>query len=168
MKVALDISKFAQGQFENSGKTGVYRYTANLLEQMLIRKEVDLFLSFLKFPHAMEESRVYLKNKGYDAQYIFKNSNLENWIYGTLKKHSSMPYNFWLSLIIATAFQLLRTKSLPQSYDVFHSSYFPIPGFISSSNTIRFITIHDIIFLLYPAFLLLHKGGVAKYFQLTR
>ncbi|MDA3918338.1 MAG: glycosyltransferase family 1 protein [Deltaproteobacteria bacterium] len=152
MKIALDISKFAQGQLENSGKTGIYRYTSNLLKQMLGRLDVALSLSSLKFPHAMEESQVYLKNKGYDVQYIFENSNFENWVYGILKKHRTMPYNFLLSLLIATAFQSLKTKSLPQSYDIFHSSYFPIPGFASSSNTRRFITIHDIIFILYPTF----------------
>jgi glycosyltransferase involved in cell wall biosynthesis len=152
IKLALDISKFAQGRVENSGKTGVYRYTANLLEQMLSRSDVELFLSFLKFPHAMEESVVHLKNKRYDVHCLFKNSNFENWVYGILKKHRSMQYNFMVSLLIATAFQSLKTKSLPQSYDIFHSSYFPIPDFISSSNTRRFITIHDIIFILYPAF----------------
>ncbi|MCF6245784.1 MAG: glycosyltransferase family 4 protein [Desulfobacula sp.] len=152
MKIALDISKFAQGRIENSGRTGIYRYSANLLEQMLSRSDVELFLSFLKFPHAMEESLVHFKKKGQGVQYLFKNSNFENRVYDFLNRRRSMKYNFLLSLIIATLFQSLKSKSLPRSFDIFHSSYFPIPEFINPSYTRRFITIHDIIFILYPDF----------------
>lgn len=152
MKVALEISKFAQGRIENAGRTGIYRYSANLLEQMLSRSDLELFLSFLKFPHAMEESLAHLKKKGYNVQSLFKNSNNENLVYNILNGHRSMKYNFLLSLIVAKLFQTLKSKSLSQSFDIFHSSYFPIPAFINSPNTRRFITIHDIIFVLYPAF----------------
>lgn len=152
MKIAIDISKLSQGCYENSAKTGIYRYTSELLNQLFKHQDLEIALSSHNFPHAMDEALAFLKNKGFNTRNLFNYSRFENNLYTFFKKHRSSPFNFQVTLAASLIMQSFKSKSFSESFDIYHTTYFPIPKFIQADKTQRFITIHDLSSSLFPEY----------------
>lgn len=152
MKVALEASNIGHGLLDPTGKTGLFRVAMSLTERMLKRKDIDLFFTFLSLPHSMEICLNLFNKKGYDIKFLFENTSCEKTLYSLFARLPQFPHKYGMMLYTAMLLQLPKKKILPDDIDIFHSLHFPLPDSIDPKKHIRFITVHDIIFVLFPEY----------------
>ncbi|RLI98142.1 MAG: glycosyltransferase family 1 protein [Candidatus Aenigmatarchaeota archaeon] len=152
LKVALETSYIGHGFVDPEGKTGIYRVAMELTKRMLARSDLKLFFTFLFLPHSMTPTIEHFMRCGYQVDTLFKNRSYEDTIYDYLLKLPQFPHKYGVMLYLATLFQWPKRKKLPRDIDIFHSLYHPLPSFIDSIKHLRFVTVHDIIGVLFPQY----------------
>jgi len=152
MKVALEASYIGHGFVDPEGKTGIFRVAMELTKRMLARKDIKLFFAFLFLPHSVTPTIEHFIRSGYQVDTLFKNTSFEKTFYDYLLNFPQFPHKYGVMLYLSQLFQVPKRKRLPGEIDIFHSLYCPLPSFINSRKHIRFVTIHDIIAVLFPEY----------------
>ena len=166
MRVLFDISVLGRGFFKNTARTGVFRTIDNLEKIIVNASECDVKL------YAFESLKAYLGS--YQHLLTYDASNLDSFILAknkTIFKLSNNIVKYYdrniLSNILITIYlevfdKFFSSKILPDKFDVFHSTYFPLPQISSTGHAKRFVTIYDIIPLIYPEYFQLKSNHLIK------
>jgi glycosyltransferase involved in cell wall biosynthesis len=173
MKVAYDISILGQGYVNPKARTGLFRAIESLLLALLTRNDLDLQTIALNQNGSIWEntsSELYLQNvypqlsshfQSCYSSHLYLNSlytqavRLQRSLIQFSAKKQILIYKFAQALKIP--FDCLESFDIklsfePNSCQLYHSSYFPLPSQNLIGNIPRVLTIHDIIPILYPNF----------------
>jgi glycosyltransferase involved in cell wall biosynthesis len=173
MKIAYDVSILGQGYLNPKAKTGIFRVVESLLLELVDRSEIDLYgislnqqssywdnLSALSY---CQEDRQFLTSKFHS----YKSSRLGlNNIYRKAiaiqqkliqQSQQNRPHLYKLARAIQLGFEKFEkldiTSNFPaDTYDIYHSSYFPLPDRSILGKLPRVLTIYDLIPILFNEF----------------
>jgi glycosyltransferase involved in cell wall biosynthesis len=153
INVALEISTIGLGESEKeSGKdrTGLYRVNTELTKALFEIPGVRYHLFFWAYPYISKFGIQYFEKRGLIVKQILSNSPLEEFVYHQLFKSNNFPLKHTVMRMSSRIFKLFKYPSLPKYIDIYHSFYYPLPGFINPKHKIRFLTIHDLTPLILP------------------
>ena len=182
MKILYDITILGRSQNNERGKTGIFRVVENLAEELVLVQDCTTSFCQAEQGDAILNSLEYLKTKPkfnnilfskvdnfdkfYKTFYYNKQSALKKILLNTkttpfLKKASNRIEFSFLSYIDQIFFinkNFINPVDLKNS-DIYHSPFLPISTKIRNQKNIKsFITIHDLIPLLYPKYF--NRGSV--------
>ncbi|WP_013334582.1 glycosyltransferase family 4 protein [Gloeothece verrucosa] len=174
MKVLYDISLLGISYKYNT-RTGAFRVAEKIAEIIATSKECDLSFCTFLCPELNEwldpgELMIdcalsYLESCDKFSDINLATSTIEKYIHRKIRRtlvELNKKYNLnyisriWQSILLKiielmTNNNLLLTPSNLDKNDIFHSPFYPLPELSPSNPKLqRFITIHDIIPLLYP------------------
>ena len=173
IRVAYDISLLGNGYVSNQSRTGIFRVVEEVLRELNKRPNIQLHsLSLNKESTIWEEvsSFLYCKNEqssllsGFETNHYSRLNILKLYI-GLVKcqkalitsssSRNSLNYKVGRALQICGS-QLARMESSvrrdTEDYDLYHGSYFSLPSRELLSNSLRVLTVYDLIPLLFPNF----------------
>lgn len=156
LSVIFDISVLGMGTRNSTARTGVFRTIENLFEGFLHHPGISLSLN--SAPQQLEATKEYLLKKGL----------LDDSSAGAAEKAASHK-GFWKRLLgpkekrgILLNNNMHLYANDPIRTDIFHSPWLPIPEvYAKNKNTRCFITIHDLIPVLFPDFFT--EGNVSQF-----
>ncbi len=164
MKVIYDISVLGFGHYNQQGRTGIARVIENLAVYMQRTNACDL--SFCAYRSYAQLIQVYkcLKTMP-ELQNLtlhYTSSNILNIVARSLQHMYPDPSKKIIHRIIKRLLTPFHYNSIDisamQSSDIFHATFYAIPGFVRHYQQIkRFITVYDLIPVLYPQFFSLRK-----------
>jgi glycosyltransferase involved in cell wall biosynthesis len=184
MKVIFDISVLGWSIRNIKAKTGVFRVIENLLFEFIKNDSIDLYLSSIDGNFI--DCHLYLKNlniKLNPDKILFSNdlNKFKEKVFKFLKSIILFLENYFpkvsqnkiqntvIFLFFPIYFFLNLYEyfiSIPKEYlnreYVFHSPYLPIPVYILKSKIKKFITIYDIIPIIFPEYFLNNKNHLNK------
>jgi glycosyltransferase involved in cell wall biosynthesis len=183
IRVAYDASLLGAGYISHQSRTGIFRVVEEILLEISQRDEVSINPISLNKETAIWEdisSWLYFKEEQPDLLPIFcetYHSRLHlNKLYAGLihiqrelicstQSRKSVRYKIGRALQICGS-QLAKKESFMSpsinDYDIYHSSYFPLPDVGALSGVERVLTIYDLIPLLFPKFVIskVHQRAV--------
>jgi glycosyltransferase involved in cell wall biosynthesis len=170
VKILYDISVLGSGYYSQSARTGVARVIENVANQLNMRADCELQLCAYSSLSSLIQTLKYIENNAElrKRELSYTSHSLLNMVLRLIEKLYPLPSNKILSQITRKAFSLLLMTGKPfydsierpklGSSDIFHATYFPMPGFIRKYAKIKsFITIYDLIPILYPQFFVFKK-----------
>lgn len=177
MKVLYDISVLGMGFKDARARTGVFRVTEDLSTNLAVSKEVDLNFCASISLKSVNQSIDYLQSNSDFFDVLFTAPIWENSIYRKVDEFidningkdkvgiTSKAIRRMLYFVINKIDN--RTKKITNEsladVDVFHSPYFPIPEYLQSHKRIKkFLTIYDLIPILYPQFFEFQEDHLIK------
>lgn len=159
MKIIYDISVLGLGYRIARAKTGVYRVVEHIMDSLVDEVDCDVLFSAIQ------------GNSFHCTQYLQSNHKLynstliapENWLFSLNTRGYKYKWflfqmiNRFRTLLLHSSEQLypqdLFSQALLHTTQIFHSPFFPIPEQIRQTSHIkRFITIYDLIPVLFPQF----------------
>ncbi|PSB35123.1 glycosyltransferase family 4 protein [Chlorogloea sp. CCALA 695] len=171
MKVAYDISILGAGYLNPKARTGVFRVVEALFLAIAAQSNVDLMAIALNQTSTLWDeisANLYLESfnsepkKYLDSCYGSK-LNLDNIYLSAVNLHRSLiqfsVQNHPLIYKSAQGFKILLelaakinvdVKNIDKKYDLYHSSYYPLPSSNILGSTPRVLTIYDLIPILFP------------------
>jgi glycosyltransferase involved in cell wall biosynthesis len=182
-RVAYDVSLLGAGYISYQSRTGIFRVVEEILlelsqrngalispislnKETTIWEDISSLLYFEKEqPHLFSNfhlsyhSRLHL-NKAYIALI-----HLQRALIHSTKSRSALRYKVGRALQICGS-QIAKKEAsmspLMSDYDIYHSSYFPLPDINVLPNVQRVLTIYDLIPLLFPEFVIskIHQRAV--------
>ena len=166
MNILFDISILGSAHFFNRANTGIARAIENLLNNLVSIEECHVGFSAFNNIEQLIQSLDYLTSHPHLKKHSFchPGSMLMNQlvrlaenIYPNSTKVASSRYrrrivSFFLKRF-SMMYRSLDRKTLDQ-LDIFHSTIYPLPNFVQSNQKLRrFITIYDMIPVLFPEYL---------------
>ena len=176
LKLIFDISVLGIGHFNVRGRTGVFRVTENLAYQLSNREDCELYFSSIYSLRVLALTMAYLQ---YNKKFFHKtplittgsttfdtiSKKLHTIYFKSTLKHGSHIIQFASSSafkIINFFFPPIKNKKLAHC-NVFHSPFFPLPPKKRKRKfPTRFLTIHDLIPIIFPHFFPLRETMVLK------
>lgn len=151
--ITLDIMALGAGYNNPTGRTGIFRVVENLVKGL--SKSPQCNLSFIS-THFEKESKKYLKEildlNQNDLQYPKSSDFIINKINNYLINHQLQDKK-GINFIVNNVIPYNNLKKLAYRSDVYHSPYMPIPAELKSVSKIKkFLTVHDLIPILYPQY----------------
>jgi len=176
MKVIYDISVLGNGYYHHSARTGVFRVIENLAIALKRSESLDLsfcahntFLQLIQTVKYLESSPDLGNVELYDSD-----NNIHNLIIARLRHLYPKPvamesptffhkvFNFYLEVLIKSfklSFINIDAKTLINT-DIFHSTFYALPRDWKNARTVkRFISIYDLIPILYPQYMKFIKSN---------
>ncbi|NJK77069.1 MAG: glycosyltransferase family 4 protein [Oscillatoriales cyanobacterium RU_3_3] len=178
MKVIYDVSVLGQGHLHKRARTGIFRVVESIAENLATSKECDLLFCVSQYLHLLDASLDYLETNPKLSEIALLHSSFTRLFY----KRSIDAYNMLELQIQANesgnavadknVFNHLKNNlenilKITGGYvspvdsdnleaaDIFHSPYDEIPAAAQQVNKLqKFLTIYDLIPVLYPQFLL--------------
>lgn len=174
MKIVYDISLLGTGY--QRPKTGLHRVAEVLASKLIDSQECELTFCTTLFLDVWSDSLKYLKNNSELVNipllneetsfgnrvkvYNFFVRSIECFYKSGLIKHKNFPET--LLKILHYKFQPVSNKALKEQ-NIFHSPYHRIPDEVKSVKNIKkFLTVHDLIPILFPDYFGTHKD-LCKY-----
>jgi glycosyltransferase involved in cell wall biosynthesis len=177
MKILYDISVLGMGHYQARAKTGIFRVVENIACGLADSEECLLsFCSSLSLANLNQTIDYLEANPAFEniplifpesPKSIYKNISV------AIKKINGQPkVGFRLKVFRRTLYYSLRLlektikplniKELSAA-DLFHSPFHPFPEYINAAkNTKKFITIYDLIPILYPKFFEFDENHLIK------
>ncbi|MEM9542563.1 MAG: glycosyltransferase family 1 protein [Cyanobacteria bacterium P01_E01_bin.42] len=175
MKVLYDISVLGCAQTNPLARTGVYRVVENVARGLKALEECELsFCETLSFPVlqgclAYLESNLEFRNiplihSNFLIHFYLKYKDLERLVDNRIMTSNTVDDTLKLSATANNLYQSLRevrknlereyieSSEVPEDTDIFHATYYPLPQFVNNKKVTRFLTICDLIPILYPQF----------------
>jgi glycosyltransferase involved in cell wall biosynthesis len=166
MKISYDITLLGRGHYEPVNRTGTFRVVENLAYGLASVQEVELSFYVGQSLDELDAALEYLKSN-HTLTSIYVNDSIIKLPYKPIKnianklnKKSDIPLVLRvvrrilneLSSLIKSNFLLLSAASL-NKLDIFHSPCFALTPEVKNIKSIkRFITIYDLIPILYPKY----------------
>ena len=178
IKVIYDISVLGQGYLHSRARTGIFRVVESLAEGLTASPECDLLFSVSQYFQLLDASLDYLQSNPKLAKIPLLHSSFSRIFHKKLLDTYNLvgcqtKINEASNLAEDKLFleqvknHLENTLRMMGGYsnaidsrnleevDIFHSPYDEIPGSVQQANNVQaFITIYDLIPILYPQFLL--------------
>lgn len=165
IKLIFDISVLGIGHFNVRGRTGVFRVTENLAYQLSKREDCELCFSSIYSLRVLAQTIAYLNdNEKFQKIPLITAGNaaidmickkLHSLYFEPPLKHGSRVLQF----ASTSSFKILNYFFPPNKNinlndcHVFHSPFFPLPPKKQIEKfPARFITIHDLIPIIFPEF----------------
>lgn len=177
MKILYDISVLGMGHYQARAKTGIFRVVENIARGLADSEECDLsFCSSLSLDN-LYQTMDYLEASPAFADVPLVSSSSPKKIYRNIsgayeKINSRERVGFGLKVIrrgLYYSLRLLGRAVKPMSVkelsaaDVFHSPFHPFPEFVGAAkNTKKFLTVYDLIPILYPQFFEFDENHLIK------
>ena len=156
VSLLYDISVLGRGWFSNTARTGIFRATENLLGQM-VENQPEGKINCIASQNNYFQCREYLKAHPHMLNHMLLQSP-------KIQFHCDRKINQAMDckprrLFYKACQQLfnpLATHAIAKiagSAVIFHSTYFPIPNTLrSNKKIIKFLTVYDLIPILYPQY----------------
>ena len=178
IKVIYDISVLGQGHLHLRARTGIFRVIENLAEGLTSSPECDLMFSVNQYFQLLDASLDYLASNPKLAKVpllhssfprIFSKKLLDtyNLVSCQIKNNDASNLGEDKLFLDTVKSHLENTLNMIDGYsntidsgnldevDIFHSPYDQIPASVKTANKLQaFLTIYDLIPVLYPQFLL--------------
>jgi len=178
IKVIYDISVLGQGHLHLRARTGIFRVVESLAEGLTSSQECDLLFSVSQYFQLLDASLDYLQSNPKLAKVPLLHSSFSRIFYKKLldtynlvgcqtkvDEASNLGENkLFLDEVKNHLENTLRmmggysdsiNSSNLDEVDIFHSPYDEIPASVQKANKLQaFLTIYDLIPILYPQFLL--------------
>ena len=175
MKSIYDISVLGHGFYHPPARTGIFRVIENLAEELVKTRVVSSFTSGSNLTRFFECSDYLLSNKELQSvplsnpaldkklatffQYVHQitHSKTEKKI-----KYSSLN---WIVRKVVSKFPVEKTINHNELVvaDIYHSPFYPIPDYVKKLKKLKkFLTVYDLIPVLYPQFFGKTGKGVMK------
>lgn len=178
IKVIYDISVLGQGHLHLRARTGIFRVVESIAEGLTSSKECDLLFSVTQYFQLLDASLDYLESHPKLAKVPLLHSSFPRIFYKKLldtynlvgcqtKINEASNLGEDKLLLNAVKSNLENTLRMMGGYsntidssnleevDIFHSPYDEIPASVQKANKVQaFLTIYDLIPILYPQFLL--------------
>jgi glycosyltransferase involved in cell wall biosynthesis len=161
--IVYDVSVFGTAYYYKRARTGIFRVAENIASGLVHSPEYELFFSACASVTHRIQSAKYLESssgfRGFRAQLIPDNclfTNLLSQLYPdpeitTLSQRVQGKFVSMLSRVFWGSKSI--NSSLLKKADIFHTPYHPIPERAKKSRDLkRFITIYDMIPILYPQY----------------
>ena len=147
IKLVFDISVLGMGTRNPTARTGVFRTIENMLEGFIGHPDLTLSLSTAR--QHLDPTLEYLNQKGFPSIEIKEmdspGSRKGVWLHKMIPQREKSVTGFKEKPVLHTGG--------PVKTDIFHSPWLPIPKSYSGNRKVRcFITIHDLIPVLFPDF----------------
>jgi glycosyltransferase involved in cell wall biosynthesis len=178
MKIAYDISILGQGYLNPKAKTGIFRVVESILIELIQQTEIDLYgislnqqssywdslsalLYFQKESQKSENQNFFSHYRSYKSSRLRLNKLYHQAISIQQKliqqSLEDKPYLYKIARVIQLAFEKfeqldIRSSFPADTYDLYHSSYFPLPDTSILGNIPRILTIYDLIPILFSKF----------------
>ena len=173
-KIIFDASVLVTGMTSNKlHKTGLYRFSFEILRELSIKKDLDIYLfdvylrerELVKYVHENFSNckRIYIYS-AFFRKFIFILGDLIDAIKIKENKHGKSNANKIQKFIFSHIIKLFKKFELKSSiekrvnqqirkFSSYFSTYFPIPDFIRRNPNIKKIqTIHDMIPIFHPEY----------------
>ena len=178
IKVIYDISVLGQGHLHKRARTGIFRVVESIAENLAISKECDLLFCVSQYLHLLDASLDYLEtNPKLSGIPLVHSSSIGNFYKRLMETYNMLELqmqaneagsaiadksvfehlknNLENALKIAGGYAMPVDAGNLEAADIFHSPYDEIPAVAQQSNRVqKFLTIYDLIPVLYPQFLL--------------
>ena len=163
VKVLFDISVLGLGYFSQRGRTGIYRAVEALAGQLHQHKEIELDFSAIRSTVTLSKAACYLEDScsPFCGVRLVEPCQAAGRCLARLNRtllHAPLPLA--LHSVLAGLDRLERLflpgQALPHpvsmnSYDIFHSTFYPLPP-ASPKGPRRLLTVYDLIPLLFPEY----------------
>lgn len=178
IKVIYDISVLGQGHLHKRARTGIFRVVESIAENLAISKECDLLFCVSQYLHLLDASLDYLETNPKLSEITLLHSSFTRIFYKGLMETFKMlelqiqaneagnavaekavlehlKNNLENALKIAGGYTIPVDAHNLEAADIFHSPYDEIPAAAQQAHKVqKFLTIYDLIPVLYPQFLL--------------
>jgi glycosyltransferase involved in cell wall biosynthesis len=178
IKVIYDISVLGQGHLHSRARTGIFRVVESLAEGLTSSPECDLLFSVSQYFQLLDASLDYLQSNPKLAKVPLLHSSFSRIFYKKLldtynlvgcqtKINEASNVGEDKLFLDGVKTHLENTLRMMGGYsntidsrnleevDIFHSPYDQIPASVQTANNVQaFLTIYDLIPILYPEFLL--------------
>jgi glycosyltransferase involved in cell wall biosynthesis len=178
IKVIYDISVLGQGQLHQRARTGVFRVVENIAEGLAKSSECDLSFCATQYFQLVDAALDYLETNPKLQDIPLLHSSFTRILYRKLIEAYNMVEvqkqvnacatttddKLFLPEVKSHLESALHTMSNHwnsidsenlEDVDIFHSPYDEIPAFVKARNkTQNFLTVYDLIPILYPQFIL--------------
>ncbi|MFC1781419.1 glycosyltransferase family 4 protein [Planctomycetota bacterium] len=163
IKVCYNVMRLHEGTYNNLAKTGIYRYTYDLLLNLLSQEHIQVISSLIGHSNILDSYNYYrYLNKNPLSIFNNKYINIESkyrlyflyFLYETIIRKNFPKKLVCYSDKLIRILAKLDTQSVPfpQDADIFHSTLDPLPPCESTGKAKRILTIHDIIAKKFPQF----------------
>jgi glycosyltransferase involved in cell wall biosynthesis len=162
LRVIFDISVLGIGHYNVRGRTGVYRVVESLMNNM--KNMCELRLCAQRNLKVLAQAKGYIKSHKELSELPFIETGMQGTDY-TIEQlwnleervGPSFPNNViksFLSLALKGLNLFISPVDMKElcKADIYHSPFFPFPDKTRDCGVIRFLTIHDLIPLIYPWF----------------
>lgn len=173
MRVLYDISVLGRGHYTLRSRTGIFRVTENIACGLVKSKECTLHFCASQSLEHVNQAIDYLEESELLKHIPFVTLETEKNFYqrfaGMIKKISDKPTlkNGFNALqrsykvmqdslnhtnrLINQKVKIVSAKKIPP-IDIYHSPFHPFPECLSLAKSIKVVTIHDLIPIIYPEF----------------
>jgi glycosyltransferase involved in cell wall biosynthesis len=156
MKVVYDITNLGGGFYKARSRAGIFRVIESLVVHLENLDECELYFWANRIFVHTESSFQYLKNsKNFNKNkfilpnnFIYRNC-LKTFFYIYPKRKNSKIYNL-LKKIFSRTYRFFPSDL--SEFDIFHSTFHPIPEFKNYKHLKRFLSVMDLIPILFPQF----------------
>lgn len=178
MKVALDISKIVEHYFRVENKFGIARVIEEVLGLLSQHHDVKIFTTSLCLPHKLMGSIQlfhYLQDKQNDLidsflptyqsriqlSKMYQQFHKFEWLAPEMTNRLEQAPKYRFNYLPIRVFRKLINKFASfdlapyfdtSKFDIFHSTYLPLPPKAITKNLTRFLTIYDLIPVVTPKF----------------
>ena len=151
MNLIYDLSCIGLCYKKSKFQTGVFRVADNLLKSIIIhhRNEINLQFSHCNYSSFIKYSKQYLQDNNFNYPFLTP-YNFESFFYPiTYRRFPILKKTLESVGIYGNGY--IPNKALINPNTVYFTPFYPIPNFLDKyKNVKKVITLHDIIFILYP------------------
>jgi glycosyltransferase involved in cell wall biosynthesis len=163
MKIVYDISMLGLGYSSSALKTGLFRVVENLAYGLIASKEVNLtFCSTLSLDIWIKSLEYLTVNSDFNEILFISQKYQQNYrknLYKYLSKNRLLNSNSLSVFLRKIFYKIIEFNFQTVSWDdlktqnIFHSPFHPLPEITKKGKSLkRFLTVHDLIQILYPHF----------------